>query len=670
MAHARLHLAAVVGYCLIAVVFTWPLATNLFTHLTGPVAGDTGVYVWNQWVFRHELVEERSNPYFTGRIFSLTRPADLSLHNYTTFANVLALPLMKPLGVVATFNVVYLAMVVLTAYGMFLLARSVTGGAALESWLAGVLFAWSPTLVGRSMGHFSLASAAPLPIFLLLLIRAHRRGTIRDAIAVGIAAAVAAFTDVYYAVFCLMIAAGYVVVQIVDVRRASSVTTQRRVRIAVDLLIACIVSLTAAIAVTGGWQFTLGGRPVSVRSLYTPVMVATVLVVVRVAWRYRARVAAIASSDMRRTARLAAASGVAATILLSPVLYGVGQRMREGRFDDTPVFWRSSPPGVDVAALVLPNPHHPWSPASWRQWLATAGDDSYMENVASLSLVTFAVLVIAFRAGWRPPRLWLVLAAIFGWLALGPFVHVAQLNTFIPTPWSVLRYVPLIGLVRSPARFMVVLLLALAVLFALALAFLTAHHQPRRRMLLGLVTVLLLFELFPAPRVLHSAELPRPLALIAADPRRDVRVMHLPLGVRDGRAMVGRLTARSQFYQTFHEKPVIGGLLSRVSRRRVAEMRQDRVVDALLDLSANAPLSEQLRVRLFADGPSFIRRANVGYVVLDRVLTPEELMKIAPVAFDLTLADADDRFYVYVPRTGRVEYAPGDRDAERVAMER
>jgi hypothetical protein len=156
------HIYAVVGYVGAAIAYSWPLPLHLGTHLTGSPAGDTGVYVWNQWVFRHELLVNHSLPYFTDSIFAFTGRANLSLHNYTTFQNLLALPLVDLLGIVATFNVVYLITTVITAYATFLLARHVTGRDA-ESWLAGLLFAWSPILVTRGMAHFSLVAAAPLP---------------------------------------------------------------------------------------------------------------------------------------------------------------------------------------------------------------------------------------------------------------------------------------------------------------------------------------------------------------------------------------------------------------------------------------------------------------------------------------------------------------------------
>ena len=175
---------ALLGYAAIAIVFTWPLAPHIGTHLTGSPAGDTGVYVWNQWVFQHELIEHRTLPYFTDTIFAATGRANLSLHNYTAFANLLALPFVRALGIVPTFNLVYLTLMVLTAYAMFLLALRLTREPVI-AWLAGVLFAWSPPLVTRGLGHFSLVAAAPLPIFVLVLLRLDEERSLRHAVALG-----------------------------------------------------------------------------------------------------------------------------------------------------------------------------------------------------------------------------------------------------------------------------------------------------------------------------------------------------------------------------------------------------------------------------------------------------------------------------------------------------
>ena len=231
-----LHLAVLAGYVATAVAFSWPLALRISTALTGPPDGDTGVYVWNQWVFQHEILVHRRLPFFTDSIFSMTQEANLSLHNYTAFQNLLALPLSGWLGVVATFNVVFLFMSVLTAYATFLLARHVTGRPA-ESWLAGLLFAWSPLLVTRGMGHFSLVAAAPLAIFLLVLMKADGQERFRDAAALGAVVAWAATTDVYYGIYCLLIGAAFLVARIFAIQASPQSGRARAARWAVDVLL-------------------------------------------------------------------------------------------------------------------------------------------------------------------------------------------------------------------------------------------------------------------------------------------------------------------------------------------------------------------------------------------------------------------------------------------------
>jgi hypothetical protein len=82
-----------------------------------------------------------------------------------------------------------------------------------------------------------------------------------------------------------------------------------------------------------------------------------------------------------------------------------------------------------------------------------------------------------------------MLAVTFGALALGPFIHIAGMNTYNPGPWALLRYVPMLGLARTPARFSVVMMLAVAVLFAAALEWFGRTYPKYRHALLTIVAV-------------------------------------------------------------------------------------------------------------------------------------------------------------------------------------
>jgi hypothetical protein len=629
------------------VVFTWPLVPNISTHLTGSPAGDTGVYVWNQWVFRHELLDNHQSPYFTDKIFSLSGRANLSLHNYTAFQDLVALPFINWFGVVATFNLVYLLMTVLTGYATFLLARHVTG-APVEAWLGGLLFAWSPILVTRGGAHFSLVAAAPLAVFLLLLLRAAERQRIRDAVALGATCWWAASTDAYYAVYCVLIAAVFMLGRTMTVHRQAGERRLRAVPWTLDVLLFCVAGLVLSMAVSGGWQLTLLGRVASIRSLYTPMLVFTLLACIRVAWSYRAHIVPFDTTAALRVIRLGSAALVVAAAMLSPVLYAVGVRIAEGRWDTEKVYWRSSPQGIDIVSFVLPNPNHMLAPNAIRQWLTGPSADRYFENVASLTWIAPLVIFIAWRNGWRISRFWAGLGLVFGALAVGPFVYAFGMNTHVPGPWAFLRYVPIIGLARTPGRFSIVVMLVVAILFAAALSWLVRRWPERRRSLILASGALLIFELLPAPRPLYSAAIPRIYQYIAEAPG-DVRVLELPSGVRDGTTSVGNFSARTQFFQTVHGKRLIGGYLSRVSRRRVEDVRSDPMVDALIWLSEGRSIDASRQQSLIEAGPSFIQRANVGFVVIDSARAPDALREFAIRAFALQFVDRDDVFELYAP---------------------
>jgi len=642
----REHLGALVGYTAVGLAFAWPLPRQLGTALTGSPDGDTGVYVWNQWVFQHEVLVHQKLPYFTGSILSPGPEANLGLHNYTVFQDLLALPLSPILGVVATFNVVLLFVSVLTAYSTFLLARHVTRRWT-EAWLAGLIFAWSPILVTRGFGHFSLVAAAPLAIFLLVLMKAAGRERLRHAAALGVVLAWAGYSDVYYAVYCLLIGAAFFASRVCAIRVDRQVGFTTLGRRTIDALLFLVAGLVATIAMTGGFSLTLLGLSVSARGLYTPVLVLTMLALLRVPWRLRVSVEPTGRMDAWRLVRLGAVVALVATALLSPVLYAVGLRMTAGGFNAPAVFWRTGPGGVDLVAAVVPNPNHALAPAWIHDWL-TSLRNGYVENVVSIPLVAALTMLMAWRLGWRAPRWWVALALGFGVLALGPFVHVAGVNTYVPGPWALLRYVPIVGLARMPGRFSVVMFLAVAVLCATALEWIGRKYPERRRPMLVIVAVLLLAELVPAPLTLHSAAVPRVYQQVAAAPG-EVRVLDLPTGIRDGTTSVGNFSPLSLFFQTRHGKPIIGGYLSRVADDRVAALRRNDVIDGLIVLSEGGTLSAPREAGLIAGGPAFVRAANLGFVVVDRTRASPALADFAVRALRLELVEADGPLTLYRP---------------------
>jgi hypothetical protein len=643
-------LGVVFGYVFVALAFAWPLPLHLATAFTGDPGGDTGVYVWNQWVFEHEAIVERRNPLTTEQILSLTQRVDLTQHNYTAFLNLLALPLIPWLGVVISFNVVFLIVTVLTALATYALVRHVTAATRLEAWLAGVLFAWSPVLVARSTGHFSLVAAAPLPAFLLFLIKADRTRKLHHAALAGLCMAWAAFCDVYYAVYCLMIAAGFVAYRAVRVSR-DRVAAPRSWRWTLDVLIISVAGLIAGLLFGRGGRFEVFGLNVSIRGLYTPMLILTILIAARVLVVVHPHITITSWRPSPAVARALVVGALACLGPLSPVLYGLGERLIDGRFVRPPVHWRSSPRGADLLGLIEPNPNH--SIVRWFHDAQRTNATAFVDYTSALSLVALAVISIAvWRVAYRPSAGWIGLTIGFALLSLGPFLYVAGMNTHVPGPWALLRYVPIVGAARSPARFAIVAALGLAVLFAGALVALGRRYPAHRSLLAATIGAVLVFELFPAPRMLYSAQIPPLYRTIAADPR-PVRIMELPFGVRDGLSSAGNFSSRYLYFQTLHGKKLIGGYLSRISTKRVDDMRAQPTLDALLTLSEGHSLAPEHASRIRARGPGFLRRSNLGYVVINHVRAPKPLVDFVIDAWGLEEIERNGARVLYRPTAGQ-----------------
>ncbi|MEP7310456.1 MAG: hypothetical protein ABJA98_33550, partial [Acidobacteriota bacterium] len=611
----QVHGLVLLFYTVVTLFFTWPLVLNLNDQLTGEIGGDTGAYVWNLWVFRHEVIAHGRFPLLTNEVLSLSPPVDLSLHNYTVFADVLAFPMIPWLGVTATFNVIYLAFSVFTAWSTFLLARTVVRGRA-EACLVGLLFGFSPILIARGSEHFSLAEAAPLPLFLLALRRVEQHRDARSAAAAGAVTAWAAMCDPYYGIFCILIALCHFATRYVrlgpaadDQSRYSGWTR------AVDALILLDVVVVAVILGSGGRDILWLGHTIGLRSLFTPVLLLTTLFMARV-WLWRRPTCMLQLPRMRALFPIVLVAGAACGVLLLPVLIAFGLHLRDGSELHGHTYWRSGPPGIDLLALLAPNPNHPLFGSAWRAWL-TALPNGFVENVASLPLVGTAVLTWAmWKYRFRPPGRWVAMAVFFGALALGPFVQVAGVNTFIPGPWALLRYVPIITGTRMPTRFAIPLTMVFSLLFGLALRAIAERRPGGRRALLVAVGAVLLFELMPFPRRLHPATVPEVYRTIASDPR-DVRVLELPFGFRSGEWSQGDFSAASQFYQTVHQKQLIGGYLSRISRQELERQRQSITVRRLIRLSEGEHVPREKLEEMKRRAPGFVERTHLGYVVID-----------------------------------------------------
>ena len=513
------------------------------------------------------------------------------------------------------------------------------------SWLAGLLFGFSPFVIARTAGHLSLVSVAPLAAFWLSVDSLRRTGRYRAAVGAGASLAWALYSDPYYLVYCVMLAAIVLTPLSLSIERRAASGSPPVAR-ALGLTAAAAVALAAAIWTTGGWTFTLGGRVISAHGTHNPMLVATLAGAGSLAlhYRYAARLA------WQRLGRLspgtAMAGAASALLLLAPWLSALWFRIADGGQLGRPVVWRSAVPGADLLALVIPNPRHPLLRPLVQPWLE-GRPGGFIENVVSVSIVALAVILFArWRRAVRFPSIWVAITLGFALLTLGPFLTIGNVNTHVPLPWFFLGHVPLLGAASTPTRFAAVMMLGMTALFALALAGLADLAGRRGRVFMGAVAVTLMAELLPVPRTLYAADVPGVYARIAADPRQ-VSVLHLPFGFRDGTKTVGYYDNARQDYQTSHGKRLIGGYLSRLTRNQVSRQRRSRILRTLILLNEGAPYTPPAQEVLRDRGAAFVRRTRLGYVVVERARASPALVAYAVSSFALERIGGDGVYDLY-----------------------
>jgi hypothetical protein len=450
--------------------------------------------------------------------------------------------------------------------------------------------------------------------------------------------------DPYYAVYCLLMVVFVVGYSLVAVERRP-VSVQRVWWWTVfDLLLLSLAGLIVGIALRGGGRLELFGLRISIIRLYTPVLLFTALLGVRIWLSLRPR---FAWAEIFRMAhlRIVVVAGLVCIVALSPVLYAMRSPMAGRPWRGPQVLWRSSAPGIDAASWLTPNPFHPLWGTATGGWLSSLPNGPE-ENIASISLVALGVIAFAMvRRRFRAPGGWWVFTGLFAWLSLGPFIRLAGINTYVPTPWTVLRYLQVLGAARMPTRMTVLVMMGLSMLLALAVAHIR-QHSPRPRVVAAAIAVLLMFEFLPSPRPLYSAEIPGVYRIIGADPR-PIKVINLPFGLKDGLSERGAFSARYQYFQTVHEKALIGGYLSRLPDGAIGRYRRNVVIRTLLRLSEGTALDPGMEEDAVSLGPSFVNRTHVAYVVIDTGLCSPELISFAKRAFGLTPVAVDGPFELY-----------------------
>jgi hypothetical protein len=190
-------------YLAAALILTWPLAAHLTSRL-GAVEGAGDPYL-NLWILGWGMQTWLTDPgaVFDGRVFdaNIFHPSTgtLTYSDHLLLQSLLMSPLYAASGnLTLCYNALLILSIALSGVAMHALARSVTGSDR-AAYVAGLAWACWPYRTAHLL-HLQLQSLYFLPLALLALHRFAAARRWRDAVALGVLAALQAISSVYYGV--------------------------------------------------------------------------------------------------------------------------------------------------------------------------------------------------------------------------------------------------------------------------------------------------------------------------------------------------------------------------------------------------------------------------------------------------------------------------------------
>ena len=626
----RAHAAALLLLVPLTLLFTWPLPVHLREAVLGAGAGDNMSAIWNIW-WAGVAIRGPDALLWTHALFA-PLGTSLVLHSFAPLESVAA-AVLWPGDPVTAYNLTLAALVFLNGACAYWAAWTVTRD-SVASFFAAVAFAGAPFLLLRLHGHLNVLSAWALPLVLVAVRHYRQHPGWLSSLWLAPAIAVLAYSDAYYVIFGVTLIAAYLVLSEwpVVLRRRPLTTARRRTLTGLIGLSLVLIAVIVWIETTGGTDTTLLGARLRMTDSFNPrVILGFLLIAALVAWAWPALALEPGSERTSPVGwRPLTLAAVVAFALASPLVTAGFELWRAGDYESQTYFWRSAPPGIDLASLVLGNPLGFGTGRQTTSLLQQLSID-WTESAAWLGaapLLLFALALARLRSN-REARVYFWITALFFVWSLGPYLRVFGFNTGFMLPQTLLRFIPVVSNARIPGRAFVVVVLMVAMLGAMTIAHLRRTHGSRTTVAVALAALVL--DFWPAhPSI--PVERPAIYDTLASEPPGVV--LEIPLGLRDGFGERGALNHHALVFQTVHGHPQMGGFVARLSSRVESAYEHDPIVGPILALSEGKPAAEAPS----AEPPAQCDlTCGVRYVVIDDAAASTELQAFVARSFRLRL---------------------------------
>ncbi len=254
----------------------------------------------------------------------------------------------------------------------------------------------------------------------------------------------------------------------------------------------------------------------------------------------------------------------------------------------------------------------------------------------------FAVLALSLIGllRKREARFWLTGAFVFLLLSFGPTLHLNGKDTGIPLPFALIQEIPFFKGNRYPGRYNVMVTLCLAVAASLgAEAFLEKARVKWPKAIVAFWAALIAFEHLSIPLPLSDMRIPEAYKAIASDPEPGT-VLEIPLAWRNSFRITGTMhpiIMFEQYYQTFHQRPILGGNTSRNPEFKFQYFTEAPIINTIIALENGHTLWPEVIEEDKKLAPYFLQFFGIRYIILHPRQVPPSLLSYLAEVFGLEI---------------------------------
>ena len=201
------------------------------------------------------------------------------------------------------------------------------------------------------------------------------------------------------------------------------------------------------------------------------------------------------------------------------------------------------------------------------------------ERIAYIGYAAILLLLYGIFKNYKEARLWIIIAFIFGWLTLGPFIEFGgYVSSGIPGIYQLYHYIPGFSILQEADRFYVVFSISIAMLAAFGMKSLIEKiskidYKNRNSLtygVLGVISVIFIIEsagiMTPGLAAANTTHVTIPnFYKIIANSTTQFSILQLPIIINNNIPFPDLAAGEASFYTSASHKPILGGYGGRIN---------------------------------------------------------------------------------------------------------